>query len=1168
MRISEKISVNTNYTRSTNLNRDTDSQALVESYIPTSRAIRTIEQITDALGNDEAPKAWSLIGPYGSGKSTFAAFLANAIGAPSDERTKAAYSVLGKSSAKAEKAVRKIAKGTEGYCTVLLTGSPASLATRLLNALYESLEPIWSQRRGKNPKFLDDISTDLLIEHEVTVDELFDYIKKAQDALSRIGYVGLLIVIDELGKFLEYETRHSDSDQIYLLQMLAEHAYAEHTTKLALILTMHQSIDQYARGLGEDQRNEWTKVQGRFENIPFIETPEQTLKIVGAAINQSLSDKERTDLNGKVSKLTASIVKENVASPTIKEEELKALFAECYPLHPVSALLLPILCQKVAQNERTLFSYLGSKEEQGFLDSLQEIEKIGGWIYPWEIFEYFIRNQPASVHDHYTHRRWAEVMTALDRVGNADESTVHMLKTIGLLNIIGAQGGLKASKALLDMCLPTKTKAKSALTELRKQSVIQYRKFNAEYRVWQGSDFDLEERIQEELEKIGHFSVAEMLNDRHEMLPIVARKYSMQSGTLRYFTPLFIDRDTATLATQSASEPQIIFYLSESGDDDHVFYDEVVYQSSEENLFVLVSGAKQLRSVLAEVIALEQVENTSQELGADPVAHHEFQDVYIEALKREEELLSSILRRSEMNQWYWKSEPVDVGSRRAVQALMSDVLNEIYHASPVIKNELINRDKTSAQANTARNKLVRALIEHGREEDLGVEKFPAEKSIYRSVLRQSGLHRVDRDGQWHLMKLSDLRGVKDVCNIKPIWRRIDRFLNSCNNNHRSLVELNKELFAPPYGVKEGVLALLYCSAILAYEDELEIIEDGSYVPKMSFEHFERFLKRPDTFAVRKVSLSGVNGNLLEAYSIALFADGAENTRSLLEVAKPIAQFFDELPQYTLKTEQLSEAADKLREAYKVSKSPIRMLLEAFPSALSIISGDQPSKIASHFISVIKEIKHAHQNMVETLLRELGEMISEKGTSIKSIRKALSSYSYGLDNYSMDERGVKGFVTRIQRDQVSDDEWVESLLLFLGGKPSKSWNDSIYTAAKYKQAALVSKMRDLKGLQVADQGFSCKDEERDIYMLKVLKSNKENSNERDEVVIIDAEVKASAIQLKGNLSKVLSNGEFDDRTKLAAIAELVNELFEAKEVSVQEGQQKDFTPKVMEGGARS
>ena len=88
------------------------------------------------------------------------------------------------------------------------------------------------------------------------------------------------------------------------------------------------------------------------------------------------------------------------------------------------------------------------------------------------------------------------------------------------------------------------------------------------------------------------------------------------------------------------------------------------------------------------------------------------------------------------------------------------------------------------------------------------------------------------------------------------------------------------------------------------------------------------------------------------------------------------------------------------------------------------------------------------------------------------------------------------------------------------------------------------------------------------MLKVLKSNKENSNERDEVVIIDAEVKASAIQLKGNLSKVLSNGEFDDRTKLAAIAELVNELFEAKEVSVQEGQQKDFTPKVMEGGARS
>ena len=196
------------------------------------------------------------------------------------------------------------------------------------------------------------------------------------------------------------------------------------------------------------------------------------------------------------------------------------------------------------------------------------------------------------------------------------------------------------------------------------------------------------------------------------------------------------------------------------------------------------------------------------------------------------------------------------------------------------------------------------------------------------------------------------------------------------------------------------------------------------------------------------------------------------------------------------------------------------------------------------------------------------MIGEKETSIKSIRKALSSYSYGLDNYSMDERGVKGFITRIQRDQVSDEEWVESLLLFLGGKPSKSWNDSIYTAAKYKQAALVSKMRDLKGLQVADQDFSCKDEERDIYMLKVLKSNKDDSSERDEVVIVDAEVKASAIQLKSDLSQVLAKGDFDDRTKLAAVAELVNELFESKEERVQEGQKKDFSLEVIEGGASS
>ena len=79
MSIENKISVNTHYTRSTNLKRDSKSEVVTRSYIPTSRALRTLDQMVDALSKDEAPRAWSLVGPYGSGKSTFAVFAVHCV---------------------------------------------------------------------------------------------------------------------------------------------------------------------------------------------------------------------------------------------------------------------------------------------------------------------------------------------------------------------------------------------------------------------------------------------------------------------------------------------------------------------------------------------------------------------------------------------------------------------------------------------------------------------------------------------------------------------------------------------------------------------------------------------------------------------------------------------------------------------------------------------------------------------------------------------------------------------------------------------------------------------------------------------------------------------------------------------------------------------------------
>ena len=286
MSISSKINVNTHYTRSVNLKRDAGSESIVKSYIPTSRALNTLDIFCASLKQDEAPRAWSLIGPYGSGKSSFASFLSSLLDKDNTASYKMAHKVLSKASSNTAQDFSDLTNDNLGYCVVLMTGSPESFGKRLISALNEKAKEVWSSRKGKKPEILDILSHYHNQEESPSFTEIIESIKSLQNALSKVGFKGLLLAIDELGKFLEYEARHSGTNNIYLLQGLAEQSQENHSTKFAIVVMLHQSIEQYATGLGATLKNEWANVQGRFESIPFIDTSEQTLVIVSKAIEQ------------------------------------------------------------------------------------------------------------------------------------------------------------------------------------------------------------------------------------------------------------------------------------------------------------------------------------------------------------------------------------------------------------------------------------------------------------------------------------------------------------------------------------------------------------------------------------------------------------------------------------------------------------------------------------------------------------------------------------------------------------------------------------------------------------------------------------------------------------------------------------------------------------------
>ena len=48
-----------------------------------------------------------------------------------------------------------------------------------------------------------------------------------------------------------------------------------------MLTILHQAFEQYAQRLATSQREEWAKVQGRFEDVAFVEPTEQVLRLIG-----------------------------------------------------------------------------------------------------------------------------------------------------------------------------------------------------------------------------------------------------------------------------------------------------------------------------------------------------------------------------------------------------------------------------------------------------------------------------------------------------------------------------------------------------------------------------------------------------------------------------------------------------------------------------------------------------------------------------------------------------------------------------------------------------------------------------------------------------------------------------------------------------------------------
>lgn len=1148
------------FRRSVHLERDFYRKNTLDGYILTVTAREMLSRVVSTVENETTSKAWSLTGPYGSGKSAFALFAAKLLGAPDTQATQQALKLLKNGDATLYN--RFISASSNGkrklseFCPVLISGERAPLSLSLLRGLERGLTsfrgiPSTSLPHRKIQSLLKNAEKGTL----PLATEIIALFESAMRQVKEKGGTGLLLVIDELGKFLEYATQYPERGDMFVLQNLAELADRSEKSHLFLITILHQAFELYAERAGKSQQEEWAKIQGRFEDIAFSESTEQVLRIVGTALEKRSEVAHNNNLN--------KAIELELKPRHLDKKEFIRLLENCLPLHPTVALLIGPLFRRFAQNERSLFAFLSSSEPYGLQDFLSS-QRYEGNLLPTfslaDLYDYLNATYGNSLYASHNGKKWAEIEFAINRLPDPSTMAICLIKTIGLLGVVGeAIPNLKASEQLLRYALNDNTEEfaqefKKALATLEKSSIATYRSYNKAYVIWEGSDIDIEAKLREATTHVSAKAALSMNLARYmPTRPLVARQHLSEKGTLRYFAVRYTDVENfdADLREPLGDADGLVLYTLPANEHEVTQLAEKTREiniiNRKEVLIAIPRSIGLLRDAVTELAYLHWVMENTPELEGDKVARLELSARLAEAEREASNRLSTIFGKENEGTciWYHKGQSTDIDSERARNKYLSVICDEVYHKTPIIRNELINRHKISGAATRARKKLIEGMLENGDKANLDIIGYPPEMSIYRSLLWDTGIHR-KVEGVWgfHPPK------KRNKNRTFPVWNTIETFLAECEDERQPVVQLYERLMGPPLGIRREPLPILLCAVILHYKTEIALYEKGSFIPDWSMPVFERLLKVPQQFELKRFQMAGIRTNLFEQFLRTLNQSAETKNPDLLTVVTPLINFITQLPKYTLETQELSNAAKNLRKTVLYAREPDELLFKQLPKALRFPTFRSETTINTKVVSdffitlqeVLSELEQAYEmllNFIEQLLVEVFNLTPKK----EELRIELVTRAEPLLEITI-ETDLKGFLIQVCSGGHDFTSWLEAIATYLAKKPPASWLDTDKAQFESNLAQLARKFRHFEA--VSYEKLKHTESSRGEPIRVGITAPKKTEQER--VVILTPSVEDAANQIEHEIEPIFDKFDVDGNTefRLAVLARITQKLMQESE----------------------
>jgi hypothetical protein len=257
-----------------------------------------------------------------------------------------------------------------------------------------------------------------------------------------------------------------------------------------------------------------------------------------------------------------------------------------------------------------------------------------------------------------------------------------------------------------------------------------------------------------------------------------------------------------------------------------------------------------------------------------------------------------------------------------------------------------------------------------------------------------------------------------------------------------------QIEAAPYGVKAGLVPLLFMAVYLANAGEITLYEHGNYVTVPDIAVFERLMRHPDYFSLRQTRAGGARMAVYErlAQKLAQYALTKTVQPALLDTLNPLLRLVHRLPEYSQYTRHVSPQAQGIRKALLAAREPDITLFETLPRACGVepFAAETPfdeTQFETFFAALrsgLMELQDAYPRLLTAVAERMHHAFGAATTDRTELRQELTDRYRQIINVTADHQ-IRALGVRLNTAD-DGDAWIESVGALVARKPMTTWRD--------------------------------------------------------------------------------------------------------------------------------